>query len=350
MVELRNKKLDLLYERKISRKNAIIFTELKENEKISIMYDPMFKTMFYSESRLKYSCKFLSYYLDIEYQELLKNIHLAKNELDKKHENEKGERCDYVANINGSTINIEVNTSSNVKNLERNMEYAYRLFARLVKRNHRNRKSGKEEVDSVRYQQVIQFNINNFSFHGNDKTIDVYTIQNDNAISLTDKLIFVQIYIPNLRTKWYNQGIKSLTEAEKYLLGLVEPEIEKAKLLGEGNSIMEEYITDAYEASRYESFGESYDKELAFREEAKREGHEDGWQEGYEEGREEGLEQGRVDGLEQGRVEGLEQGHEEERLKNARELLKNKVDKEIVIKSLGLTKEELEQIISEVNN
>ena len=101
---------------------------LEEGEKISILSDSMFKTMFQNENRLKYSCKFLSYFLDATYEELLDNIHLAKNESAKKREKDKGERCDYVANINGIYVNIEVNNNSSLQTMERNIEIAKNLL------------------------------------------------------------------------------------------------------------------------------------------------------------------------------------------------------------------------------
>lgn len=68
------------------------------------------------------------------------------------------------------------------------MEYAHRLYSKSVVRG------GKYE-----YNQVIQFNLNNFAFGGNEKIIDRYVLQNDEGVWLDDKLIFVQIYVPNLR-------------------------------------------------------------------------------------------------------------------------------------------------------
>ena len=94
----------------------------------------MFKAMFFNENRIKYSTKFLSYYIDISYEELLKNIYLSKNEHNKYKEKDKGEKSDYVAVINDSIINIEVNNNENSEILERNMEYAHRLYASGVKR------------------------------------------------------------------------------------------------------------------------------------------------------------------------------------------------------------------------
>lgn len=227
----------------------------------------MFKTMFQNQNRLKYSCKFLSYYLDISYEELLNNIRLGKNEIDKKYENDKQERCDYIATINNTTINIEVNNNSDEKVMERNMEYAHRLYASKIKRR----------IDGeLEYSQVIQFNLNNFSFEGNEKIIDIYYIQNDEGIKLNNKLIFIQIYIPNLRKKCYNVGRENLSEEEKCALVLVEPDMRVSQELGEGDEIMEEYVREAEEVTNEEFFGESYDKEWALKDEGKKEGFETG--------------------------------------------------------------------------
>ncbi len=55
--------------------------------------------MFQNENRIKYSCKLLSYYLNISYKELLENLRLSENELDKEYEKDVSLRCDYVTNI-----------------------------------------------------------------------------------------------------------------------------------------------------------------------------------------------------------------------------------------------------------
>ena len=234
----------------------------------------MLKAMFQNENRLKYSAKFLSYFIDLDYEVILENIYLAKNELDKEKEFSKAQRCDYVAVIDNTSLNIEVNNNSSLEILERNIEYAYRLYSKKIKR-------GEREYD---YTQVIQFNLNNFSFKGNDKIIDIYGVKNDSDLTLSDKIIFVQIYVPNLRKKWYNEGIESLNEAEKYILALVEMDIEKLKSLG-GEELMEEYVKEAEEVSFEGGVGESYDKEWALKDQAYR----DGKDEGREEGRKEGI-------------------------------------------------------------
>ena len=56
-------------------------------------------------------------------------------------------------------------------------------------------------------------------------------------IGLSNKLIFVQIYVPNLRKKWYTKGMKSLSEEEKYILALVEMDLDKLNDLGGENKV-----------------------------------------------------------------------------------------------------------------
>ena len=264
-MRLKNYNLKSLFQAGICKEYAISLKPIEEGEKVSLLSDSMFKTMFQNENRLKYSAKFLSYFIDLDYEVILKNIYLDKNELDKEKESSKGQRCDYVAVIDNTSLNIEVNNNSSLRVLERNIEYAYRLYSKKIKR-------GEREYD---YTQVIQFNLNNFSFKGNDKIIDIYGVKNDSDLTLSNKIIFVQIYVPNLRKKWYNEGIESLNEAEKYILALVEMDIEKLKSLG-GEELMEEYVKEAEEVSFEDGFGEAYDKEWVLKDEDKTEGRIEG--------------------------------------------------------------------------
>ena len=286
---------------------------IKKGQKISILSDTMLKAMFQNENRLKYSAKFLSYFIDLDYEVILKNIYLAKNELDKVKESSKGERCDSVAVIDNTSLNIEVNNNSSLEILERNIEYAYRLYSKKIKR-------GEREYD---YTQVIQFNLNNFSFKGNDKIIDIYGVKNDSDLTLSDKIIFVQIYVPNLRKKWYNEGIESLSDAEKYILALVEMDIEKLKSLG-GEELMEESVKEAEEVSVEGGVGESYDKEWALKDQA--------YRDGKDEGREEG------------KKEGLEEGSTTKAIEIAKSMLTENIDINIISKCTGLSIDEVNSL------
>ena len=311
---LHDLELDNEYVLKLSR-------NIKKGQKISILSDTMLKAMFQNENRIKYSAKFLSYFIDVEYEDILNNICLAKNELDKNNENDKGERCDYVALLSDTSLNIEVNNNSSLEVLERNMEYAHRLYSKKIRR-------GKE---NYQYTQVIQFNLNNFAFKGNDKIVDIYTVTNDDNIGLSNKLIFVQIYVPNLRKKWYTKGMKSLSEEEKYILALVEMDLDKLNDLG-GENIMDEYVKEAEEVSFEGGVGEAYDKEWALRDQ--------GYRDGLSQGKAEGFSQGKVEG----KAEGISEGKNERNIEIAKNLLKNKVDISIIVSSTGLSEEEINSL------
>ena len=308
---LHDLELDNEYVLKLSR-------NIKKGQKISILSDTMLKAMFQNENRIKYSAKFLSYFIDVEYEDILNNICLAKNELDKNNENDKGERCDYVALLSDTSLNIEVNNNSSLEVLERNMEYAHRLYSKKIRRGEEN----------YQYTQVIQFNLNNFAFKGNDKIVDIYTVTNDDNIGLSNKLIFVQIYVPNLRKKWYTKGIKSLSEEEKYILALVEMDLDKLNDLG-GENIMDEYVKEAEEVSFEGGVGEAYDKEWALRDQ--------GYRDGLSQGKAEGFSQGR----EEGKAEGISEGKNERNIEIAKSLVRNKVDMSIIVDSTGLTEDEI---------
>ena len=281
----------------------------------------MLKAMFQNENRIKYSAKFLSYFIDVEYEDILNNICLAKNELDKNNENDKGERCDYVALLSDTSLNIEVNNNSSLEVLERNMEYAHRLYSKKIRRGDEN----------YQYTQVIQFNLNNFAFKGNDKIIDIYTVTNNDNIGLSNKLIFVQIYVPNLRKKWYTKGMKSLSEEEKYILALVEMDLDKLNDLG-GENIMDEYVKEAEEVSFEGGVGEAYDKEWALRDQ------------GYRDGLSQGKAEGKAEGREEGRAEGISQGKSERNTEIAKNMLKDNIPVESISKYTGLSIEEVNEL------
>jgi len=293
MIKIKNNSNNSLYNYPVNTDYTIKLDKLSVGEKISIFSNAMFMTMFENEARIAYSALLASYFIeDITFEELLKNIVLVKNELDKTHEKKKGLRSDYIAQIGNSKLNIEINNNYTLEVMERNIEYAFRLYA-----NKANRGSKSE------YTQVVQLNLNNFAFEGNDKIIDIYTLRNDEGLNLTNKIIIVQIYVPNLRKKWYTSGIESLNELERYILTLTEQNIEDSLKLGKGHRIMEDYIKDAINASGDEILLEAYDKEWALTDLGKHEGFKAGYSEGMSEGIQQGIQEGIKQGIYQNKLE-----------------------------------------------
>ena len=309
MLNIRNYKTNCIYDYIVDNEYAIEIKELKKGERASLVSDTMFKTMFQNQNRIKYSVKLLSCILDISYEELLKKLRLYKNETNKKYKIDKNQRCDYVAEIDESYVNIEVNNNSSLETMERNIDYLNNIYRKEI-----------EEGKEYKYNQTIQINLNNFSFKGKDNIMDIYSIQNEEGIMLTRNIIFVQIYIPNIRKKWYTKGKKSLNELERCILALIEPDIEKAKDISVGDNIMEEYVDESVKVCEEKFFGESYDKEWALKDEWKRVG------------------------LQQGLQQGIQQGSLQTKLDIAKNMLSLNMKIEDISKATGLEVEEIEKL------
>ena len=304
---------DELYNKEVTKVHAIVFKKsetLNENEKISIMSDSMFKTLFCNSKHLKYGAKFLSFFFDEKYENILKNIKFTRNELDKDNIDVKSERCDYVAEIKGTLVNIEVNCNSNKDTMLRNIEYAFRLFASKV-----------HVGTGYNYGPIIQFNWNNFAFKGHDEIVEIYGIQRDDGLRLTNDIKFVQIYVPNIVKKCYTKGVEGLDEFERFILALATMDKELSKEIVKGDEFMEELLQKQEELTLSADLRESYDHELAMKD----------W----------GFEEGRLEGYEVGKKEGIEDTKKE----SANELHKNGASDELIINSLHITKEKLDEYL-----
>ena len=124
--------------------------------------------------------------------------------------------------------------------------------------------------------------------------------------------------------KWYTKGTESLTECEKYIIALVEEDMEKLKEFGDEDIVMSEYINEAEDVSFESSLGESYDKELALKEEAKKDGIKIG--------------------IEQGIEQGIVQGSLSEKHKIAKSMLEKDMDINLISELTNLSKEEIEKL------
>ena len=169
--------------------------ELTENDKLSILGDSMFNTMFLNKHGLKYSAKLFSYFFRIRYEALLKKLKFFKNNVGKIRNGSRNSRCDLVAQIDDSIINLEVNNNDSVYVMQRNIDYAFRLYS----------ESSVKVKAGYDFSQIIQINLNNFAFKDTNETYEIYTINNGSKI-LTYKLIIINIYVPNIIKKWYNEG------------------------------------------------------------------------------------------------------------------------------------------------
>ncbi len=151
-------------------------------------------------------------------------------------------------------IGLEININNSIEQMEKNIYNIFDIYSEV----------GNGEL---KYSQAIQLNINNFSFKEDDEIVEVYKFRNERGEILTDSIVIIEIYVPNLIKKWQIKGIESLSDSEKYLLALIIPDVEMSLELANNNDVALEYIKDAVEVSQNNGVLEAYNEELRLKEE-----------------------------------------------------------------------------------
>ena len=291
-----------------STKYSYKLDKLKEGEKISIVSDSMFNAMLNNESRKKFSAYLISMILNVSFDEIFNTLQFVNNKLDKNKSIEKNRTVDYLCKINGEYIGIEMNNIYSPTRLERNISYANDIYKK-------NMKTG----IPYDYNVIYQVNLNNFSFN-NDKTMDEFEIRNSDGESLTDKIKFIYIYLPNIRKKLYNK--EELNELEKFILVMCEQNINLSKDLGKGYEIMEDFVDDAVYASSDEVL-DIYDAEVIKQME---------------------MQDMKKQGYDTGIAHGIETGEKNKQHEIARNMLNKNIDIETIISCTGLSLEEINNL------
>ena len=242
------KKIAML-DRKVSKKNAYIKKEYTKGYKIPIVSDTMFDTMINNESRKKYAALIISSVLERDYNEIYNSIEYVKNKLDKQLDIEKGREVDFICKLKDEYIGIEMNNNYSKEVFERNISYAMGIY-----------KSKEIRGSKYSFNKILQINLNNFTFENNDKEVEEYALRNENGEYLTEKIKIINIYLPNIRKKYYNK--EELNELDKVMLVLNEEDNNNLSKLYKGEKVMEDYVKDAKRASISDDIVGLYDKEL----------------------------------------------------------------------------------------
>lgn len=241
--------MQAMLERKTSKKNAYVKKEYTKGYKIPIISDTMFETMINNESRKKYAVLIIASVLKRDYDEIYDSIEYVKNKLDKQLDIEKRREVDFICKLKDEYIGIEMNNNYSKESYERNISYAMGIYK-------------SKEIRGSRYSfnKVIQININNFTFENNNKEVEEYALRNEDGEYLTEKIKIINIYLPNIRKKYYNK--EELNELDKVMLVLNEEDNNNLSKLYKGERVMEDYVKDAKRASINDDIVGLYDKEL----------------------------------------------------------------------------------------
>ena len=307
-----------MLDRMTSNKDSYKKEEYYKGYKIPIISDTMFKTMINNTNRKQYASLLISIVLNKDYKEIYDNIEFIKGSLDKERDIEKGREVDFICKLDNEYVGIEMNNNFSKSALERNISYCMDIY-----------KSNLRRGESYSFNHVLQININNFFFKGNNQGEEEYSLKNNKGELLTDKIKIFNIYLPLIRKKYYNGG--ELSDLEKLMLVFNEEDNEELSKVYEGESIMEEYVKDAKRASMEDDVVGLYDKEL----------HEEKLRiTELEEAREKGI----ATGMKQGMAAGIAKGKKESILETAKNMLKDNLDIEMISKYTGLSEEEINNL------
>ena len=303
-----------MLDRKTSKKYAYEKKQYTKGYKIPIISDAMFEAMINNESRKKYAALIISSALKRNYEEIYNTIEYVKNKLDKQREIEKGREVDFICKLKDEYIGIEMNNNYSKESYERNISYCMDIY-----------KSKEIRGSKYDFNKVVQININNFTFEGNNKEVEEYALRNEEGEYLTEKIKIINIYLPIIRNKYYTGD--SLNELDKIMLIFNEEDDKELSNLYEGDELLMEYVKDAKVASINDDVVGLYDKEL----------HEELL-------RNTELYNAEQKGIALGEKKGLAIGEKKGIMETAKKFLKEKVDIDIISKCTGLTKEEIEKL------
>jgi len=201
---------------------------------VSIFYDRMFKAMFLNTKRVIFPAYFLSYLLDMEYEDILKEIEYQKNEFDMDTVGDKASRGDFVVKLRDTLINVECN---NTCRLSRNLGYMDKLSAKDIK-----------EGEAYNYHRVIAVNLNNYYREGRGIYDINYRTMKDGTVLVYK--VSLDIYVPKIYEKYYNEGEKSLNKFERFVIVMTTTDEKLAEELARGDEVMEKYVREA-KVTRY---------------------------------------------------------------------------------------------------
>lgn len=253
---------------------------MTEDKKIiPLTYDFMFKAVFGNKKNIRILTKFLSDYFNISYEMLEGKIKILNSELIKNDKLDKKKSVDVIVELNeNEIINIEINSNRNYPGLtERNTAYICKIFSEQFITNDEYSKTKK----------CIQINFNNFSVTDKKQKRVIYKLRGGlGNKTLTENLEIHHIDMEYINKLCYNELTnEKLTLWVKILKSNYLSDLKRSSGIMDG--IGNELVTEVERLSSDEHIIGLYDGELherkvwksilSFeRDEARRQGHEEG--------------------------------------------------------------------------
>lgn len=200
--------------------------EIREKKRvIPATFDPVFKSLLTNENNRGYLEDLISYVTKILKEIISKNMVVVNNQLPIEKYNNKQMNTDILVEIERNVINLEMNAQKEIGIFEKNAAYYQKLMVEQYKRS----------ADYRNIKRVIQINFNDFKYFSDEDIIIKFQMTSENGLYIDP--IYGEVYHVNLailKKLWYNEGKKqSLNDFNLKLLMLCASERETLDELAE---------------------------------------------------------------------------------------------------------------------
>ena len=200
--------------------------EIREKKRvIPATFDPVFKSLLTNENNRGYLEDLISYVTKILKEIISKNMVVVNNQLPIEKYNNKQMNTDILVEIERNVINLEMNAQKEIGIFEKNAAYYQKLMVEQYKRS----------ADYRNIKRVIQINFNDFKCFSDEDIIIKFQMTSENGLYIDP--IYGEVYHVNLailKKLWYNEGKKqSLNDFDLKLLMLCASERETLDELAE---------------------------------------------------------------------------------------------------------------------
>ena len=290
---------------------------MEEEQFYTCRYDRTFKEVFMKSENKDILVALLESILNIKIKEIT-YLNLEKN-----NGNVNIKRKHFDLHVKTETENIQIEVNQQMKDYVRcrNVTYLFDTYSHDIV------KGGEYDQSTLFVQINFTYGLgeNSKYFSKDDENINVFMLRNNKGKVLIENIKYIEFNMDNFMKIWYSKDEKEI-DKYKYII-MMDLGKEALFKLSKKDKVVEKYMEEVIKVNEEPEFREwiSAEKDNEMIENSLRSQY-----------RREGLEEGRTQGLEEGRLEG--------KLETAKKFKENGVDIDIIQKSTGFTKEEIEKL------
>ena len=288
-------------------------------------YDRPFKEIMLNENNKD----ILTWFLETTLKVKIKSIEVQTVERNTGNLNVKRKILDALLITNVGKIQIELNSNNADYVHARNMAYISDIYSH-------------DTLIGETYSEQTKFIQINLTYNLKDnKSYRIYKMMDNEGKLFVENFAIYEFNMDFYKKMWDNKDEK-LIEENKALI-ILDLDLENLKILSKEDRLVDKYMNNLENINKEPTFREymSYEEDQR---KIRNTLMQEGYKEGIEKGLKDGIKQGIEQGIEKGIEQGIKQGAKENSIIIAKKLLDLGINKEDIIKSTGLSMEELESI------